>query len=310
MKREGNVVLIKENIHSLVVKQNQFFETGATLPVETRIAYLKKIKEYILKNEDVIAAALKADLGKSPYESYLCEIAVVLAEVNFMLKNIRKLTKDKTVATPFGQQLSHSYVKAKPLGTVLIMSPWNYPFLLTIDPLANAIAAGNTAIIKPSAYSPATGAVVRAIVEECFPPEYVAVVTGGRAENAKLLEKKFDFIFFTGSQNVGREVLRRAAEHLTPVSLELGGKRKLFFEAFHTAEVASAVLHETPVPEGRPVFYAAVGQLTIACDKHLAQGLETLEQSGLRCGRNGDALWVDIQVVAFCCFVRRQKVGL
>lgn len=231
--------MIKENIHSLVVKQNQFFETGATLPVETRIAYLKKIKEYILKNEDVIAAALKADLGKSPYESYLCEIAVVLAEVNFMLKNIRKLTKDKTVATPFGQQLSHSYVKAKPLGTVLIMSPWNYPFMLTLPPVIDAVAAGNTCVVKTSAYSPNTGYAVKRMIETIFPPEYVTVLTGGRDENACLLDEKFDYIFFTGSKKVGRLVLEKASKNLTPVTLELGGKSPTIVDETANLKIAA-----------------------------------------------------------------------
>lgn len=132
--------------------------------------------------------------------------------------------REKTVATPLAQFASRSYVKPSPYGTVLIMSPWNYPFLLTMEPLVDALAAGNTAIIKPSAYSPATSEVISRIVGECFNPEYVAVVTGGRAENTCLLDADFDYIFFTGSKTVGKEVMRHAAEHLTPVTLELGGK--------------------------------------------------------------------------------------
>lgn len=126
--------------------------------------------------------------------------------------------------TPLAQFHSRSYKKPSPYGVVLVMSPWNYPFLLTIDPLVDAIAAGNTVVLKPSAYSPYTTEIVKKIIEECFEPEYVAVVTGGRAENACLLNEHFDYIFFTGSQAVGKEVMRHAAEHLTPVTLELGGK--------------------------------------------------------------------------------------
>ena len=141
-----------------------------------------------------------------------------------MLSHTRRFMREKTVATPLAQFASRSYVKPSPYGTVLIMSPWNYPFLLTMEPLVDALAAGNTAIIKPSAYSPATSEVISKIVGECFNTEYVAVVTGGRAENTCLLDADFDYIFFTGSKTVGKEVMRHAAEHLTPVTLELGGK--------------------------------------------------------------------------------------
>lgn len=214
----------KEEIHSIVEKQRAYFYTGATKPVDVRIDYLKKLKSYIITNEHRIAAALKADLGKSAYESYLCEIAVVVAELNYMLKNIRKLTKIKTVPTPFGQQLSHSYVRPEPYGTTLIMSPWNYPFMLTLPPIIASVAAGNTCVVKPSAYSPATSKVVKDMLELVFPEEHVAVITGGREENQYLLDEKFDYIFFTGSKNVGQMVLRKAADNLTPVTLELGGK--------------------------------------------------------------------------------------
>lgn len=214
----------KEEIHSIVLSQREYFNSGATRSVDKRIEYLKKIKEYLIKNESVIAAALKADLGKSPYESYLCEIAVVVAEVNYMLKNIHKLTKNKTVPTPFGQQLSHSYIRPMPYGVTLIMSPWNYPFMLTIPPVIDAVAAGNTCVVKTSAYSPNTSKAVKNMLESIFPKEYVTVITGGRDENSFLLDEKFDYIFFTGSKNVGRLVLEKAAVNLTPVTLELGGK--------------------------------------------------------------------------------------
>ena len=141
-----------------------------------------------------------------------------------MLKNIRSYAKEQTVPTPLAQFHSHSFRKPSPYGVVLIMSPWNYPFLLTIEPLVDAIAAGNTVILKPSAYSPATSEVICLLIHECFDEKYVATVTGGRAENTHLLSLHFDYIFFTGSQSVGKEVMRKASEHLTPVTLELGGK--------------------------------------------------------------------------------------
>jgi aldehyde dehydrogenase (NAD+) len=214
----------QKTIEQIVKKQRDFFYTGKTLPLNYRIEQLKLLYDTIKKYEVDIALALKSDLGKSSFESYMCEIGLVLSEITYMLKNIRKFAAKHKVPTPLSQYDAVSYKQACPYGNVLIMSPWNYPFLLTLDPLVDAMAAGNTAIVKPSAYSSATSQVIKKIVEECFPPEYVAVITGGRAENTSLLQQKFDFIFFTGSQSVGKEVLHSAAEYLTPAVLELGGK--------------------------------------------------------------------------------------
>ena len=216
--------MTKEQISALVQKQRNYFKTGATLSVDFRIAMLKKLYAAVKKYETEITDALTADLGKSEFEGFMCEAGLVLTEISYMIKHTRRFAGERTVPTPIAQFASRSYVKPSPYGTTLIMSPWNYPFLLTIDPLANAIAAGNTAVVKPSAYSPATSGIIAKILAECFDEKYIAVVTGGRAENASLLEEKFDFVFFTGSQNVGREVLRHTAEHLTPAVLELGGK--------------------------------------------------------------------------------------
>lgn len=212
------------NIDQLLDSQRKFFRSGATLPVSFRIEMLKKLRSAVQKYEKEIETALKEDLGKSEFEGFMCEVGLVLSEISYMIRHARKFASKHRVYTPLAQFASSSYKKPSPYGNVLIMSPWNYPFLLTIDPLADAIAAGNTAIVKPSAYSPATSKIIEKIIAECFPPEYVAVVTGGRKENATLLEKKFDFVFFTGSQNVGKEVLRHTAETLTPAVLELGGK--------------------------------------------------------------------------------------
>ena len=211
-------------IDVILRNQRAFFQTGATLDVEFRIAMLRKLYATIKKYEHEIHLALKEDLGKSNFEGFMCETGMALSEISYMIRHTRQFAREKTVLTPLAQFASRSYVKPSPYGNVLIMSPWNYPFLLTIDPLADAIAAGNTAVVKPSAYSPATAQIVTRIIAECFEPEYVAVVNGGRNENAALLEQKFDMIFFTGSQSVGREVLRHASENLTPVVLELGGK--------------------------------------------------------------------------------------
>lgn len=229
-------------IKNVVNQQRKFFQTGATLPVKFRIEALKKIKANILANEKEIAAAITADLGKSETEAFMCEIGLVITEISYMLKHVRKFAKDKTVSTPLSNFPAHSFVKSSPYGNVLIMSPWNYPFLLTLDPLVDAISAGNTVVVKPSAYSPATSAAIEKVLQETFAPEYVAVVTGGRAENACLLEQKFDYIFFTGSQAVGREVLRHAAEFLTPCTLELGGKSPCIIDSSAKIKLAATRL--------------------------------------------------------------------
>lgn len=229
-------------IKNVVNQQRKFFQTGATLPVKFRIEALKKLKANILANEKEIAAAIKADLGKSETEAFMCEIGLVITEISYMLKHVRKFAKDKTVSTPLSNFPAHSFVKSSPYGNVLIMSPWNYPFLLTLDPLVDAISAGNTVVVKPSAYSPATSAAIEKVLQETFAPEYVAVVTGGRAENACLLEQKFDYIFFTGSQAVGKEVLRHAAEYLTPCTLELGGKSPCIIDSSAKIKLAATRL--------------------------------------------------------------------
>ncbi len=229
----------EQEIKHIVINQRKYFNTGATLDVDARIRALKKLRESILKHEDEINKALKRDLGKSNFESYMCETGLVLSEISYMLKHIRSFAKEKTVMTPLAQFLSRSYRKPSPYGTVLIMSPWNYPFLLTLDPLVDAIAAGNTAVLKPSAYSPCTGKIVSAIIRECFEEAYICVVTGGRSENTCLLKEHFDYIFFTGSQAVGKEVMRHASEHLTPVTLELGGKSPCLVEKSANLKLAA-----------------------------------------------------------------------
>lgn len=208
----------------LLQHQRQFFQSGTTLPIAFRVAMLKKLRDAIRLRETDIYRALQEDLGKSQEESYLCEVGLALSEISYLIRHTARWAGKRSVATPISQLAAHSWVQPSPYGNVLIMSPWNYPFLLTIEPLADAIAAGNTVLVKPSAYAPESSRVLESLLRDCFPPEYVTVVTGGRAENTCLLEQKFDMIFFTGSQQVGREVLRHAAEHLTPTVLELGGK--------------------------------------------------------------------------------------
>ena len=216
--------MTEQEIRQILEKQHRLFQEGATLPVSFRLSQLQKLKDGIRRYEEKLDQALEADLGKSRMESYMCEIGLTLSELTWMQKHLRSLVREKRVATPLAQFAARSFRSPSPYGTVLIMSPWNYPVLLTLGPLIDAIAAGNTVVIKPSAYAEHTSAVLKEMLKECFPSEYVAVVTGGRAENKELLEQRFDKIFFTGGKTVGREVLRHAAEYLTPVTLELGGK--------------------------------------------------------------------------------------
>lgn len=216
--------MTEQEIRQILEKQHRLFQEGATLPVSFRLSQLQKLKDGIRRYEEKLDRALEADLGKSRMESYMCEIGLTLSELTWMQKHLRSLVREKRVSTPLAQFAARSFRSPSPYGTVLIMSPWNYPVLLALGPLIDAIAAGNTVVIKPSAYAEHTSAVLKEMLKECFPSEYVAVVTGGRAENKALLEQRFDKIFFTGGKTVGREVLRHAAEYLTPVTLELGGK--------------------------------------------------------------------------------------
>lgn len=205
-------------------KQKQFFATGKTLDVSYRIKALKQIKKTLKKYKNDIFKVLKSDLGKSDFESYMCEVGMVYSELSYMLKHVRNFSKDRKVKTPLLHFLSKSYEKVSPYGNVLIISPWNYPFLLTFGPLIDAIAAGNTVVIKPSEYSPATSELIEKMISEIFPAEYITVVNGDYTTSVDLLNLKFDMIFFTGSSEVGKKVAVQAAQNLIPVVLELGGK--------------------------------------------------------------------------------------
>ena len=264
--------MTEQEIKDILQQQNHFFSSGKTIPAEFRLKQLESLKEAMIRHEADLAAALKEDLGKSRMESYMCEIGLTLSELTWMQKHLRSLMRSKRVSTPAAQFAAKSFRSPSPYGTVLIMSPWNYPVLLTLDPLIDAIAAGNTAVVKPSAYAPCTFDVMKTMIEECFPAHYVAVVDGGRAENQALLQQRFDMIFFTGGKTVGREVLRHAAEYLTPVTLELGGKSPCIVDS--TAKIRLAAK--------RIVFgkYLNCGQTCVApdyilCDKRIRDELIT-----------------------------------
>ena len=245
-------------IEELVSAQRAFFNTGATKDAAFRRRALAALRQAVTAREADICAALKEDLHKSPFESYMCETGLVLSELTYMEKHLNRLMRARRAKTPLAQFPARSFVVPEPLGVALVMSPWNYPFMLSLDPLVGAIAAGNCAVLKPSAYAPATSRVLRELVESCFAPDHIAVVEGGRAENEALLEQKFDYIFFTGSVAVGRLVMEKAARWLTPVTLELGGKSPCIID--QTADL--------PLEAKRLAFgkYLNAGQTCVAPD--------------------------------------------
>ena len=204
--RNGGMTMA--DIEMLVRRQRVYFETGKTKSISWRIGALQTLKREIRSRENEIREALQADLKKSGFETYMSETGLVLSELSHMIRHLRGYAKDKTVATPLAQFHAKSFTSVQPYGVTLVMSPWNYPFMLALEPAIGAIAAGNCVVIKPSAYAPHTSAVIAELIRGCFAPHFVAVVEGGRTENTQLLEQKFDFIFFTGSVAVGKLVMK------------------------------------------------------------------------------------------------------
>ena len=218
------------DIHEIVESEKHFFRTGVTRGVDFRIDMLKKFRKAIIENDELISAALKADLNKQPFESYMCETGLLLEEINFHIKRLKKWSKIRRVKSGIGQLPGKSYVCPEPYGVVLIMAPWNYPVQLCLMPLVGAISAGNCAVVKPSAYAPESSRVISKLIESAFPTGFVTAVEGGREANKVLLDEAFDYIFFTGSVAVGKTVMEAAAKRLTPVTLELGGKSPIIVD--------------------------------------------------------------------------------
>ncbi len=212
------------DIEKLVERQRAFFRENKTKELKFRLQALKRLEDAIVNNEEDLKAALKEDLNKSSMESYMTEIGLTLSEIRYVRKNLSRWDQDEKVVTPLAQFHAKSFVRREPYGVVLVMAPWNYPVMLSLEPLIGAIAAGNCCILKPSAYAPAVSAALNRLIQQVFPSRFVSVVEGGREENTMLLEQKFDYIFFTGGVQVGKLVMKKAAENLTPVTLELGGK--------------------------------------------------------------------------------------
>ncbi len=211
-------------MEEIIKKQREFFQSGKTKSYSFRIEMLKKLKTALERNESQIFEALKLDLGKSSFESYATELGMVYEELNFIMRHLKSWMKPKRVKTPIINFSSTSTVYSEPLGVCLVMSPWNYPLQLTLVPLIGAIAAGNCVVIKPSRYSQHTSLLIEKMLNDTFSIEYVSVFQGGSDVNQRLLNIRFDYIFFTGSPYVGRIVMEAASKYLTPVTLELGGK--------------------------------------------------------------------------------------
>jgi aldehyde dehydrogenase (NAD+) len=218
--------------------QRAYFRTGATLGAEFRRAQLGRLREAVVRREDEILDALKRDLGRPAVESFAAEIAVLLAEMDLARKHVAAWARPRRQRTPLALFPARSWIRPEPYGSVLVISPWNYPFLLAMAPLAAALAAGNCAVVKPSDASPHTSLLVARILEETFEPAYVSAVHGGVPETQALLAQRFDYVFFTGSARVARLVMAAAAQHLTPVTLELGGKNPCIVE--RDADIALA----------------------------------------------------------------------
>lgn len=226
------------NIGALVARQQATFHSGRTLDLAFRREALLRLDRALRERESALLSALWEDLSKSGAEAYMCEIGLTRAELRHMLRHLRAYARHCPVHTPLSQFPARSFTVRNPYGVCLVMSPWNYPVLLTLSPLIGAIAAGNCCVVKPSAYAPATSRALSELLSACYPEDYIAVVQGGRAENQALLDQPFDKIFFTGSAAVGREVMRRASERLIPVTLELGGKSPVLVDA--TADIPLA----------------------------------------------------------------------
>ena len=228
-----------EEIARIVGDQRAYFKTHATFDVDARRRALVGLRDAVRAHEADIAHALKTDLGKSHDEAYMCEIGTSLSEIRHQIAHVARWSRPRLRPCDLANAVSVCKTQTVPYGVTLIMAPWNYPFLLTLEPLAGALAAGNTVVIKPSAYAPASSAVLRQICEEAFDPRLVTVVEGGRAENEALLDEHWDKIFFTGSVPVGKLVMERASKNLTPVTLELGGKSPCIVDATANLKVAA-----------------------------------------------------------------------
>ncbi len=212
------------DIPKILAAQKQFFQSGRTKDLQFRLKNLARLKEAIIQNEDAILKALNQDLSKSGYEGYLSEVGFILNEIRLVSRKLNSWARPRRVKTPFVLWVASSRIYVEPYGIALIIASWNYPLQLSLAPLIGSIAAGNCSVIKPSEYAPHTAAIISEIISSHFDDNYIAVIEGDAQTGQALLEERFDYIFFTGSAAVGKLVMTAAARHLTPVTLELGGK--------------------------------------------------------------------------------------
>ncbi len=251
------------HIDGIVSAQRAFFNAGKTRDVDFRIRQLGILRRALKENEKQILDALYADLGKSDYEAYMTEVGIVLEDIRYYLKKIRRWARPRRVRTPYYHLPASSWIYPEPYGVALIIAPWNYPFQLAVAPLVAAVSAGNCAVIKPSEFSVSTSQVLADLARRYFDPAFIGVVTGDVAVSKALLAEKFDKIFFTGSPGVGRIVMGAAARHLTPVTLELGGKSPCIVE-----KDADIPLSAKRIASGK---FINAGQTCIAPDYLLVQ---------------------------------------
>ncbi|WP_027419634.1 aldehyde dehydrogenase [Crocinitomix catalasitica] len=229
----------EKSIIQLHTKQRQFFATHQTKDIPFRLKQLQKLKKVILQNKEEIEKALWQDLHKSSEEAYITETSIVLGEIDYHIKHLKKWARPERVSTPLQLMPSKSRIISEPLGVVLIVAPWNYPFQLLMNPLVGAISAGCCSILKPSPDTPTIAKLMEKMIAENFDEQYVSLVQGGRDTNTRLFAQHFDIMFFTGSPTVGKVVMKAAAEFLTPVILELGGKSPCIVDADANLEVAA-----------------------------------------------------------------------
>lgn len=228
-----------DRIPDLVRRQREYFATGATRSAAFRREMLRRLLDALRKWEQPLTEALHADLHKSPEEAFMTELGILYGEIKLHLRNVKKWSRVKRRPTPLKMFPSRSRTLFEPLGSALIIAPWNYPVQLLLNPLIGAISSGCTALLKPSPYTPAVSAALAAMIAETFDEEYIALVEGDRTVNTALLAERFDVIFFTGSPALGRVVMRAAAENLTPVILELGGKSPCIVDSDADLEIAA-----------------------------------------------------------------------
>jgi aldehyde dehydrogenase (NAD+) len=213
-----------ERIGDVLERQREFFISGKTRDVSFRIESLRKLLKVILQWEDKIIDALYRDLRKSKFESYGTEIGFLCDAIRHQIRHIRSWSRPRRIKTPLTLFPASSRIYPEPFGSVLIISPWNYPFLLIMEPLAGALSAGNCAVVKPSELAPNTATIIQKMIRQTFEARHVEAIQGGKVISQMLLEQRFDYIFYSGGQDVGRSVMAAASSHLTPVTLELGGK--------------------------------------------------------------------------------------